>query len=361
MSFNIIGNSTLPYFQINDITNNIINSYAKNIFTLLIFGETFKVVNYTNYETVLTFQYLDIASPYFTSAALLYQYLIDNQYFILVNIVIQQDEILQTINVNLTQADILNVRVIEQPISITGFPVLQNVSIVSAVELEIKNDSGNPIPISATALPLPVGASTSALQTSGNASLVSIDAGIPSSLGQATMANSMPITIASNQTAIPITISTDTRTYGSKNMGLTPISMPSAVTNYLAVGIRLKVANIANIANIISLSATVFTNDQFLWSIIETPTYSIAPTWVSFGASSYIETTVTAAITLTGGVTISSGYSYQSAATSITTGFICFADIQLKAPSGTPTEYILAISPLTSNALTLASINWFQI
>lgn len=63
--------------------------------------------------------------------------------------------------------------------------------------------SGVTQPISATTLPLPTGASTSALQTTGNASLVSIDNGIPAALGAATIANSMPVTIASDQ-VVPI-------------------------------------------------------------------------------------------------------------------------------------------------------------
>lgn len=39
------------------------------------------------------------------------------------------------------------------------------------------------------------------------ASLANIDAGIPAALGQTTMANSMPVVIASNQSAIPVTVS----------------------------------------------------------------------------------------------------------------------------------------------------------
>lgn len=57
-------------------------------------------------------------------------------------------------------------------------------------------------PISAVSLPLPSGASTSALQTTGNTSLSSIDIKTPA-LGQTTMSASQPVTIASNQTAIP--------------------------------------------------------------------------------------------------------------------------------------------------------------
>lgn len=64
-------------------------------------------------------------------------------------------------------------------------------------------------PISATALPLPTGASTSALQTTGNTSLASIDTKFPAQ-GQATMAASVPVVIASNQTAIPVTVNVST-------------------------------------------------------------------------------------------------------------------------------------------------------
>lgn len=56
-------------------------------------------------------------------------------------------------------------------------------------------------PVSAASLPLPTGAATSALQTTGNTSLGSIDTKTPS-LGQAAMASSVPVTIASNQGAI---------------------------------------------------------------------------------------------------------------------------------------------------------------
>lgn len=65
------------------------------------------------------------------------------------------------------------------------------------------------IPISAASLPLPTGASTDALQTTGNASLASIDAGIPVALGQTTMANSMPVCFATDQTPILVTASSN--------------------------------------------------------------------------------------------------------------------------------------------------------
>lgn len=59
-------------------------------------------------------------------------------------------------------------------------------------------------PISASTLPLPTGAATSALQTSGNTTLTTISGQLPAVLGQGTMAQSLSVVIASNQTAIPV-------------------------------------------------------------------------------------------------------------------------------------------------------------
>lgn len=62
----------------------------------------------------------------------------------------------------------------------------------------------SPWVISAASLPLPTGAATSALQTTGNSSLSSIDTKTLAA-GQALMAASSPVVIASNQSAIPVT------------------------------------------------------------------------------------------------------------------------------------------------------------
>lgn len=51
---------------------------------------------------------------------------------------------------------------------------------------------------------LPTGAANQTKQDTGNASLASIDAGTPAALGQTTMAASMPVVIASNQSAVPV-------------------------------------------------------------------------------------------------------------------------------------------------------------
>lgn len=63
--------------------------------------------------------------------------------------------------------------------------------------------SGVTQPVSIATLPLGTGASTAALQTTGNTSLASIDTKMPAK-GAATAANSQPVTIATDQTAVPV-------------------------------------------------------------------------------------------------------------------------------------------------------------
>lgn len=108
--------------------------------------------------------------------------------------------------------------------------------------------------ISATALPLPAGASTSANQSTIIASLSSIDAGTPNSLGQKTMANSMPVVIASDQTAIPVSmqsselatfsvVARDVAIGNNKSM----LSIVNAPGSSVIIKIReLKIVNVQN-------------------------------------------------------------------------------------------------------------------
>lgn len=67
--------------------------------------------------------------------------------------------------------------------------------------------SGVTQPISAVSLPLPTGAATSALQTTGNSTLVTISGQLPTTLGAKTIANSLAVTIASDQ-VVPISATT---------------------------------------------------------------------------------------------------------------------------------------------------------
>jgi hypothetical protein len=52
-------------------------------------------------------------------------------------------------------------------------------SSINVGEVEIKNDTGNPVPVSAASLPLPTGAATAANQSTANSSLASLDAKAP--------------------------------------------------------------------------------------------------------------------------------------------------------------------------------------
>ena len=84
-------------------------------------------------------------------------------------------------------------------------------------ELQAKADVTETQPVSATALPLPTGAATSALQTTGNASLstiagdtTSIDGKLPTTLGQKGVGASLAVVLATSQENILSTIEGDT-------------------------------------------------------------------------------------------------------------------------------------------------------
>ena len=82
------------------------------------------------------------------------------------------------------------------PRSIRALTASDVVSAVQSGTWNINNISGT--------ISLPTGAATSALQTSGNSSLTSIDGKLPSTLGQKAMAASLAVVIASDQSDFPV-------------------------------------------------------------------------------------------------------------------------------------------------------------
>lgn len=102
-----------------------------------------------------------------------------------------------------------------------------NAAGASAVNIQ---DGGNSITVDATSLPLPTGASTSALQTAGNSSLSSIDTKIPA-LGQALAAASTPVVLTAAQiaTLTPLTTVTVTQATGT-NLHTTIDNFPTTQT-----------------------------------------------------------------------------------------------------------------------------------
>ncbi len=66
----------------------------------------------------------------------------------------------------------------------------------------------NQVQVDVVAGALPAGAATEVTLAAINAVLNAIDIGIPASVGQAAMAASMPVVIANNQSAVPVSIAT---------------------------------------------------------------------------------------------------------------------------------------------------------
>ena len=99
-----------------------------------------------------------------------------------------------------TNGDHRQVMVIGDP---TTNANVANVTASGGVQVD---GSGVTQPVSAASLPLPTGAATSVNQSSAQSTLTTISNNTPP-VGQATMANSSPVVIASNQSAISTTIS----------------------------------------------------------------------------------------------------------------------------------------------------------
>lgn len=95
-------------------------------------------------------------------------------------------------------------------------------------------------PISATTLPLPTGAATSALQTAGNTTLTTISGQLPAVLGPTTMAGSLSVTIATNQTAIPVTVSGSVSPLTSSTGTITSVAASTSSTVLLAANAASK-------------------------------------------------------------------------------------------------------------------------
>lgn len=126
---------------------------------------------------------------------------------------------------------------VTQPISAAALPLpagaatSANQATQNAYLLTISTTQGPNVtqPISAASLPLPTGAATSAAQTTGNSSLSSID-GKLNSLGQKTMAGSVPVVLASDQTSISVTPSLVT----SANVTKSSVTATTTSTQLLA-------------------------------------------------------------------------------------------------------------------------------
>lgn len=99
----------------------------------------------------------------------------------------------------------------------TKTPALGQAAMAASSPVVIASNQ-SAVPVSAVSLPLPTGGATSALQTTGNTSLASIDTKTPA-LGQAVMASSVPVVLASNQSAVPVTGSGNFSVIGTGTAG----------------------------------------------------------------------------------------------------------------------------------------------
>ena len=100
-------------------------------------------------------------------------------------------------------------------------------STVTSQGLKVNANGSIDSNVTASSLPLPAGASTSALQTAGNASVASIDTKTPA-LGQALAASSVPVVLTAAQlsTLTPLTTVAVTGTFFQATQPVSAVSLP---------------------------------------------------------------------------------------------------------------------------------------
>lgn len=177
--------------------------------------------------------------------------------------------------------------------------------------------SGVTQPVSAASLPLPTGAATSAAQTTGNASLASIDAGIPAGLGQTTASASMPVVLASDYNA-PILPTNVTPTWSNIAANNTDGIAAAAVANYRAATVQLSGTWSATVSFQISNDGTNWVTIPYNWLVINGTAYATGMTSngiyefnVPPAAQYRIRTTAYSSGTVVGNVVLSSLTSYR--------------------------------------------------
>lgn len=203
---------------------------------------------------------------------------------------------------------------------------------------------------------LPTGASTSALQTSGNASLSTIATNTPA-LGQATMANSSPVVIASNQSALAVT--------GTFFQATQPVSI---ATNVVVVGTATdntanSTAKLPALVAVATTAAPSYTNTNMV-PLSTDLTGALRITGSISASNPSVSTTGSAppaSATYVGGSVTTSAPAYsngQMSALSLTTGGLLRVDASgtvqpisatsLPLPTGAATETTLATRAASS-------------
>ena len=87
---------------------------------------------------------------------------------------------------------------------------------------------GNEVQVDIVAGALLAGGATEATLAAINAVLNAIDIGIPASVGQAAMAASMPVVIASDQSDVPITLDSEAVVLGAGTANVGKVDVPTA-------------------------------------------------------------------------------------------------------------------------------------
>jgi len=199
--------------------------------------------------------------------------------------------------------------------------------------------------------------STEAKQDVQITSLASIDAGIPTALGQTTMAASMPVTIANNQSAIPISGTVSVTSGNSNDFGDDRVADNSAQVNfsvigtvYAALGLDVNSGTGINLKN---LSTFFSTADRAVIQVRLNPTVAGTFTYAAVAGQTTQVAVGVLANTVTGGTIIRS--TIVSGKDSLVSEIDLF---KLNKITGAADKIVICIIPVVANVSIRTIINF---
>lgn len=200
------------------------------------------------------------------------------------------------------------------------------------------------------------GVSTAALQTSGNSSLTSIATSTgtlatnSATLGQKASAGSAPVVIASDQSAIPVT--------GAFFQATQPVSGTVTVTQATAANLNATVTGTVTVAN--NTYAQASTTSGQLGQLIQGAVTTVAPTYTT-ATTNPLSLTTAGAIRIDGSGAVSPLPTGGSTSALQTTGNTSLATIAtntaIKTNNGTLTNSSATTSATPSTSTTLVAVN----
>lgn len=140
-------------------------------------------------------------------------------------------------------------------------------------------------------------------------------------------------------------------------IGFENINLSSTANNYLVYSSRLKQTHLDVTVSILDYETLFTTNDNFVYTVLMNPTFSVAPTYTDISNSALQIASGNGSITVSGGTILRSGVGSQQQVISARQTNVLRLGSTI---AGVADEIVYAVRPLTSNARAYATQNWLE-